>query len=221
MKKIYNQFNPNSTRQNCFNKIETEEQAYWLGFLYADGCVSYQDWNNQIELSLQERDLHHLEKFRNFIGNDNTLAYREKQKAYRYCFRSKQIKQDLIALGCVPRKSLILTFPTKEQVPDNMLKHFVRGYIDGDGCLFIASRSKTMKIEVLGTVDFLSGLQERCELFQSKILAKPPTKIHRISLGKQTTVKEICNWLYKDANVYLDRKYQKYCDYYYNNNAVQ
>ena len=73
MKKAYNQFNPSSTRQDCFNKIETEKQAYWLGFLYADGCVSYQNWNNQIELSLQERDLHHLEKFRSFIENDKPL----------------------------------------------------------------------------------------------------------------------------------------------------
>lgn len=217
--KVYNQFIPNSTRNNCFEKIETEEQAYWLGFLYADGYVAYQDWSNQIELTLQERDYHHLEKFRNFIGNKNVLQYRQKQKAYRYSFKSKQIKENLISLGCTPRKSLTLTFPTKEQVPDNLLRHFIRGYVDGDGCLTVYSRKNSMRIEILGTMEFLSGLQKRCNLFQCRIYAKPPTKIYRIMLGKQTTVKIICDWLYKDASIYLNRKYQKYYDYYYN--AVQ
>ena len=42
---------------------------------------------------------------------------------------------DLIKQGCVPNKSLILTFPNKHQVPKNLINHFIRGYFDGDGSI--------------------------------------------------------------------------------------
>lgn len=93
-----------------FETIDTEEKAYWLGFLYADGSVGSND--DRIELGLAERDFHHIEKFRNFIGINNKISYREKTKSYRYAFKSQNCKQDLINKGCVPRKSLILKYPT-------------------------------------------------------------------------------------------------------------
>lgn len=49
-----------------FEKIDNEEKAYWLGFLYADGNVSLKE--DKIELSLAEKDLNHIKKFKNFIG---------------------------------------------------------------------------------------------------------------------------------------------------------
>ena len=45
-----------------FDKINTEEKAYWLGFLYADGSISSKE--DKIELGLAEKDLHHIEKFK-------------------------------------------------------------------------------------------------------------------------------------------------------------
>jgi intein-encoded DNA endonuclease-like protein len=210
-----NQYKSNTTNQNVFNKIDSEEKAYWLGFLYADGTVRSREGDNQIELSLQESDYNHLEKFRKFIENNNKIAYRKKQKAYRYCVRSKQIKQDLIKLGCTPKKSLTLIFPTKEQVPDQYLRHFVRGYTDGDGSLCVTKGK--MHYELLGTENFLIGLQERTnDLFNATIhINHPGSEVKRIVLGAAKQVKDICDWLYKDSNVYLDRKYQKYYNYYY------
>ena len=209
-----NQYNLNTTHQDLFNKIDTEEKAYWLGFLFADGTVRSKPGDNQIELGLQKEDYQHLVKFRNFIGNNNKIAFREKQQSYRYCFRSKKIKQDLIKLGCVPNKSLILKFPTKKQVPDDLLRHFVRGYTDGDGCLCVTKGK--MHYELLGTKDFLEGLQKRVGLFQGTIhYNKKGQEIRRIVLAAQEQVKQICDWLYKDSNIYLDRKYSKYYNYYY------
>lgn len=92
-----------------FKVIDTEEKAYWLGFLYADGCVGSTE--SKIELSLAEQDFHHIEKFRDFIGINNKISYRSAVKAYRYSFRSESCKQDLIDKGCIPKKSLILKYP--------------------------------------------------------------------------------------------------------------
>ena len=93
---------------NTFEKIDTEEKAYWLGFLYADGNVSNHE--NKIELILAEKDVGHLEKFKRFLNIKNKICYREATKAYRISFRSEKCKQDLIDKGCIPNKSLILKF---------------------------------------------------------------------------------------------------------------
>lgn len=103
-----------------FKNIDTEEKAYWLGFLYADGSVSSKE--NKIELGLAKKDYHHIEKFKNFIGIDNKICYRKTTKSYRYSFRSQSCKEDLIEKGCVPKKSLILRYPTYDQLDNIELK---------------------------------------------------------------------------------------------------
>ena len=92
-----------------FEKIDTEEKAYWLGFLYADGSVGSKE--DKIELGLAEKDLKHIEKFKTFMNINNKISYREKTKSYRMSFRSAQCKQDLINKGCVPKKIIDFKFP--------------------------------------------------------------------------------------------------------------
>lgn len=136
-----------------FETIDTEEKAYWLGFLYADGTISSKE--NKIELGLAEKDLTHIQKFRTFIGISNKICYRESSKSYRFSFRSYKCKQDLINKGCVPNKSLILTFPSASQVPIALLKHFIRGYFDGDG--WFTNTKKCFQVGMIGTEDFING----------------------------------------------------------------
>ena len=57
---------------------------------------------------------------------------------------------DLNKLGVVERKSLILTFPTEQQVPKHLMPHFIRGYFDGDGSVYKQKQGNT-KIEIGGT----------------------------------------------------------------------
>lgn len=134
----------------------------------ADGCIRSKPGDYQIELSLKAEDEQHLYKFRKFINNNNKVSFREKQKAYRYCFRSKQIHADLIKLGCVPRKSTILEFPSQSQVSDDFLFPFLRGYFDGDGSLWF--EGKTKGISILSSKPFLEGLQKRYLLLREKTL---------------------------------------------------
>ena len=39
-----------------FEKIDSEEKAYWLGFLEADGCLHSGKGDYRIELGLKEED---------------------------------------------------------------------------------------------------------------------------------------------------------------------
>ena len=195
-----------------FEIIDTEEKAYWLGFLYADGSVGSTD--NRIELGLAEKDLNHIEKFKEFIGVPNKISYRPQTKSYRYIFKSIPCKEDLIKQGCVPKKSLILKFPTEQQVPNYLIKHFIRGYFDGDG--WFSNTSSCFQVGIIGTEDFIKGFLNIIEIQNknNKIFT-----VHREDGAKRyvfsglNDVTNFLNWIYKDATIYLDRKYNHYLDF--------
>ena len=194
-----------------FEKIDTEEKAYWLGFLYADGNVSKSE--DKIELSLAEVDLKHIQKFKEFMGIENKICYREQQKAYRISFRSQSCKQDLIDKGCVPAKSLILKFPNEEQVPKELIRHFIRGYFDGDG--WFTNTEKCFQTGIIGTKEFIEGTFKYLEENNIKTTCKIFNKgnVFKYNLNSYYDVKKFLNWIYKDSNIYLDRKYEHYLDF--------
>ena len=189
-----------------FEKIDTEEKAYWLGFLYADGYVSYK---GTISLGLQEKDKDHLEKLKKSIKAEQIeLQYKKNTKSYSLNLGSVKMANDLIKLGCTQAKSLILEFPTIEQVPEHLVHHFMRGYFDGDGCIYVPEDKNHCYFSVLGTHNFLDKYEE--------ILLK---NIHKdtwnentesIHYGGKNQIQKIFNYLYKDATIYLDRKYEKF-----------
>ena len=195
-----------------FEIIDTEEKAYWLGFLYADGSVGSTD--NRIELGLAEKDLNHIEKFKEFIGVPNKISYRPQTKSYRYIFKSIPCKEDLIKQGCMPKKSLILKFPTEQQVPNYLIKHFIRGSSDGDGSF--SHTSSCFQVGIIGTEDFIKGFLNIIEIQNknNKIFT-----VHREDGAKRyvfsglNDVTNFLNWIYKDATIYLDRKYNHYLDF--------
>ena len=195
-----------SVNESVFEIIDTEEKAYWLGFLYADGYVG----DNRLELALQAKDLEHLVKFKEFMESEHVLEFKKNANAYRIGIGSKKICSDLTNLGCYKAKSLTLQFPSKDIVPEHLIHHFMRGYFDGDGCIIA---SKSLRFSVIGTNDFL-------DIYESYILQalnkEKPNK--RYNEGQASSIKysgniqceKIFDFLYKDATIYLDRKYTKF-----------
>ena len=206
---IINKQNITKFNENFFDRIDSEEKAYWLGFLYADGAIS--STNNTIELSLQSSDIHHLEKFRDSLGFDKDKHIFQDDIRCRIMFQNKHLKQALIDLGCTPRKSLTLTFPSNEQVPDKYLFDFVRGYIDGDGSIRIGKDHlgiyNKSRISILGTEEFLTTLIEKTGWKKTKI--RHPSGAYEVEWSGYY-VMEYWDQLYSKANIYLDRKYEKY-----------
>lgn len=201
--------------QDIFEIINNEEKAYWLGFLEADGCIhNGNNYDYRIELGLKEEDLYHLEKFKNFIGKDNKISYRKQSKSYRYNFRNKKVWSDLIALGCTPQKSLTLAFPSVEQVSDQFLLPFLRGYFDGDGSFWYKNK---FGLNILSSKDFLQGLKERYQPFSNlsiyPIHYDRPDKGQRLQTGNKMIVNKFLFDIYNNATIYLDRKFQKYQNY--------
>lgn len=210
----YSYVNKKKIDSTIFSIIDTEEKAYWLGFLYADGCVKD---SNGIELALQAQDVDHLDKFKKFLKWEGKIYFNKKSNSYRIMFQDAIIAQSLIDLGCFPRKSLTLKFPTEEQVPNNLIRHFIRGYFDGDGSISL-NYSKTTDLysggcAIMGTLEFLVRLKEK--LIENGIYANYKirttlSKAMSIDIYTSRNKSQFIHFLYKDCNIYLDRKYDKY-----------
>ena len=207
-----------------FDKIDTEEKAYWLGFLYADGYVSGRN-DNDVELSLKILDCEHLFKFKEFLQAKRLVKLDFKIKRCRFNAISKHFNEQLTKLGCTPNKSLTLKFPTKDQVPENLILPFIRGYYDGDGILSYSLKSDKAVISsgLLGTEDFLNGVMQYFPELKHTTLIKANKEGAKeckvITWSKYDSI-YFLNTIYNNANIYLTRKYKRYLFFKENDFAV-
>lgn len=213
--KVPNHHNSLKFDNTVFDSIDTEEKAYWLGFLYADGNVH--NTANIISLSLKISDIAHLEKFKTFLNATAkivTTKIKVNNKFYEICKFSvcnKYFKEQLISLGCIPKKSLILKFPKTEIFQNkNLIYDFIRGYVDGDGCLTF-SKNGRLNLSILGTKEFLESLSNYFPgKFKSIYRAKRlKTNVWTIS-NCGAHADDVTYKLYANAKIYLDRKYERF-----------
>lgn len=209
-----------TVNQNYFEKIDNEWKAYWLGFLYADGCIVKQTEKgkkkNSLSVCLSVKDEEHIEKFSKSIQSNAPIKVKKTNYKNCYCAKiiinNKKICEDLINLGCVPRKSLILTFPDTKKVPKELIRHFIRGYFDGDGCIHINKEKKNIRINFIGTLSFLTELQlileEECDFRRVKIQKKG--KAYSLQYGYMRGIENFYNYLYKNSNIVLNRKFEEF-----------
>lgn len=220
-----------SLNEHYFDEIDTPVKAYILGFLYADGC-NYMP-KQTISMSLQEDDKDILERIRNEIGSEHELEfidYSNKhdfgytyKNQYRLLLFSAHMCRTLEEKGMSPNKSLILEFP--EWLDESLYSHFIRGYFDGDGSIHFSEKYKNSILTITSTENFCLKIKEHIENFLeiNTYIADASnhngiTKVFGISGSNQ--IKTFLNWLYKDADIYLERKYQKYINKYYNSSHV-
>lgn len=124
--------------ENYFDIIDTQNKAYSLGFIFADGSVAKN--GSGVAISIQENDKDLLDKLNHEFGGDRKLSFIEYNKKNpnwqnQYCLSvvNHKINQDLVKHGAIPNKSLSLEFPV--DIPGDLIRHFIRGYYDGDGSL--------------------------------------------------------------------------------------
>ena len=214
-----------SLDETFFDKIDSEEKAYFLGFLYADG--SNYEKRNEITLTLQERDKHILDTFSGFINNGRSLYYYvgkgNRVNYYRLSINSKHMSQRLAELGCMQRKTFKLEFP--DFLREDLIHHFIRGYFDGDGTVGICSKPAPSGgiyvgawFRIVGTRKFCEGIRFVSEkvlgISGSLIINHPEDNdiITCFSLSGKKQILKFLGWLYKDATVYLTRKHDKYLE---------
>lgn len=199
----------------AFDTIDSEEKAYWLGFLYADGYVS--SIHKQVEVSLKGEDFDHLVKFSKFLQDERIdpvklSDVKSKEKLFsrcRYIIGNDHFHKRLCELGCTPKKSLTLIFPDKNIFSsEKLIYDFIRGYVDGDGSLSNTTSGR-LQMDVIGTIDFLTSVREIFPEFGNIYTDKRNPNVHSIACSANNADK-VAEKLYGHATIYLDRKYKKF-----------
>jgi DNA-binding transcriptional regulator WhiA len=196
----YSKVNKASINSFIFNKIDTEEKAYWLGFIFADGYVSSE---TKFELSLGLKDLEHLEKFKTFLNYKGKIYIDYKVGRCRLMFQDSQIVKDLKIIGCINNKSLVLEFPILDEILQN---HFIRGYFDGDG--YISKPEKSILISIVSTKQFLFKIHNIVQLPVDNIKHRNPKHSKEVftNMISGKNARNLCLFMYNNSNIYLERK---------------
>ena len=205
--------------ENYFDEINTPNKAYILGFLYADGCNSMQ--KSTIHISLQEEDKQILEDMRKEIGSEKELEFIDNSNKHNFGYTyknmwrlnmfSKHMCETLENIGMMPNKSLKITFPN---IDESLYSHFIRGVFDGDGCIH-NSKGKTRHLcSIVGTYDLCNFLKEYFEKMGFSSHVREASNHNGITavfeIWKKDSVMQFLDFLYSDAEMYLERKYQRY-----------
>jgi len=193
---------------------------YLLGVFYADGNVH----QNLKTIILTSKDLDWLEAINKVVCPTSNIIFHPKNCSYSYLRINNKIIVDwFVKSGCVPAKSLIVNYPTN--MPAKYNSHFIRGVFDGDGCMAMSKPKKGTYV-----VNFKPTIVTASEKFfdiLTKVLNANNIKVsyHKskekdhystmyiIHMCGGANAVRFCEFIYKDNNICLQRKYDKYQEY--------
>lgn len=199
---------------------QTPNMAYMLGWLAADGNVSDR---NEIKILLKATDIVMLRNLASMINLTNKISEssyfdQRTQKVYHkasFCFTSEVVVTELAKYGIVPRKSLILSYPQCLE-SDDIRRHFIRGYLDGDGCIQRMG-NRDSSVSFVGSPVFVEELQRdinRMLQWQVKGTVQHRHNCSTLKYGGNRSALHLLSWLYADTTpqTRLERKYIMYLD---------
>ena len=189
--------------ETFFEEINTQNKAYVLGWMFSDGNVMD---NGLVRLSIHYNDIEILQKIKDVMKYKGEL-HRNRNMICLNISR-KKIAKDLINLGCIPRKSLVLKFPT---IQPHLLSHFMRGCYDGDGSILLRKNGR-FNTNITSSDDFISGWKQeldRMDIYYSIYKKKPEKTTSSLFTNRIHDSIKLVKFLYQDANLFLQRKYDK------------
>lgn len=195
--------------QYAFDKIDNEHAAYWLGFIYADGCVS----KKSLIVKLARKDEKQVQRLKAFLQcghpiEQTTSSASNTDKIYKQSgitITHKHLAARLKDLGITPKRKNFEKCIT--QIPSNMIQHWIRGLVDGDGSF----HSYKPGFNIVGQKEMLKFIRD---IFakeiglnpEIKIHKHPTAKIHNLVYSGRPQCLKIANYLYKDSAIWMERK---------------
>jgi Mor family transcriptional regulator len=193
--------------EHAFDVIDNEEAAYWLGFIAADGNVS----NGRLRIGLSTKDADHVRKFAGWLAPSMPIytgTNNHGRPVSTVDIGSKYLVETLGTHGIVPRKTYVMK--RLPSVPHALMRHLIRGFIDADGYLSLRVEAGARFGVVALNREIVAEIQD---WFIQELGVRRTALIHsaRVWHYRQygtLQVSKIAAYLYRDASVYLDRKYQ-------------
>lgn len=213
-----------SSNQHFFDNIDTEEKAYILGFICADGHIDPS--NNRLNISLKDTDYTILEKIKCCMKSEHPIVRHIKKRnpytksnhlVLEQCsltINGKVLVKPLIEMKLGGNKTYTLDSNIMRYVPSDLVRHFLRGYFDGDGCVTWGkhySSGYKYIVQIAGNKDFLLSSFQKifptdCKLYKYKT----SKQCYTWKVANKNDVLKFLNYIYADAKIYLDRKYKVY-----------
>ena len=204
--------------QDYFQNIDTEHKAYWLGFCFADGCISQTDKHisqcNRLRIVISSKDEYLLQQFVNDIELPQGSIKHYTQNGYSAstfaCVNCNSIKlvDDLLSHG--------YTVDKKDRnapigIPDNLIPHFIRGFFDGDGSVYGNFRQGHLSFTSCeGVIQYIANtLSEYCNVPRTHI--RTYRNAYEVRWGGRQQILRIANFLYNQATIFLPRKLNALC----------
>lgn len=185
--------------ENYFDLIDTEEKAYFLGYIMADGNVSTinSQYSLKIHISIQDREI--VDKFLKAINSSNKTKVKTNSNSYYVSLTSVHMCKGLIELGVIPNKTgkeLI-----SKDIPKDLLNHYIRGFFDGDGITDISRKRSGF----VGSVNIINNILEILNENLTTFEAGKNKKVVYFLGGKKFS-KKLYDYLYRDSTIWLERK---------------
>ena len=206
-----------------FFKRWTYENAYILGFIFADGSLENSPYIRGKYLRITNTDLPIISRIKTALKSCHHIgiapATGNRKEKYSLRIGSKEIYKDLGRIGLRPNKSLNMQFP---EIPRRFMGDFIRGYFDGDGTICFEweknkSKNRLKVIFTSGSKDFLlrlsEVLQEPCAGYSAKVYDS--RRSYQLIYRSRQAV-NVLNFMYDrikpDLSMCIKRKYAKYKD---------
>lgn len=209
--------------RNFFVDITTEEQAYWLGFISADGYVNL----GYVTIAIAVDDIEHLQKFKKSIRYDNQIYIKPARQISGTAYTSRPIAALQIgsremaasfkAYGLFGRKSETV----QPWIAPNfdLQRAYWRGVFDGDGSInstvYKTAGYTAWQMECSGNSFMVEGFLQFCldnipsspwTSPSKKITTTQSTNVSVVNFSGTHNPRNVAKLLYDKATVYLDRK---------------
>jgi len=209
--------------ESFFEKIDTPEKAYFLGWIAADGSLSKA---GTISLSLNEQDEDVLVLLRGLIKGDKPIK-RYKIKGYKnlyscYSITNKKIFKDILNFGVHPDKTKTVFIP--ESLDMCLFKYYLRGFFEGDGCIYLSKKINQIEVSIVGQSERIFEQIRQMVLDETGLCGNMQNKVHKLKNGKKSYIIDLrysgnkkglsfLTWLYSgEEHLFLKRKKSLYLD---------
>lgn len=207
VKKHYNKY---EIDHKYFNKIDTEDKAYFLGFITADGFVN----GNSLCIEINSKDREIIELFRQKAKSNHPIYERtrshksgNKSNMVSISISSKEITASLAAVGISRNKTFTIDWEIiTANMPPDLIRHFIRGYFDGDGWFV---RKRFTYGFVCGSEKFMRGLANYLSLLGclANNYRKIDSNIFQISVNGRLKFLNFHKLIYNNCSCFLGRKH--------------
>lgn len=187
-----------------FDVIDTEEKAYWLGFIMADGCIRKIKCTYMLTIELSSVDEEHLIKFKKCIKSDAPIARRKNRNMSNIRVYNNHLVQQLIEKGCVFNKTINGHVPIDILIDKSLIAAYLRGYCDGDGFIDKKRYRIVYTIKSKKIADQISIL---LDMLNISFKVKKEKTYYRLMCERKDIFFKFLTEIYGNAHIYLDRKY--------------